>query len=151
METLQNDGLDIEEETRDRAMSEVLGSNIMVRPSKENKENLETKTSRDETLKLLRLSKNDSAPGINEATNKFFKVFNDCFTEDERKGLLSFDIVGILTEVFNDIEEYGIDTSTCFTEGWMCPIYKKNDKNQMSNYWPITLLNSEYKLFTKAL
>ncbi len=33
----------------------------------------------------------------------------------------------------------------------MCPIYKKNDCNNMSNYRPITLLNSEYKLFTKVL
>ncbi|KAK0232290.1 hypothetical protein EDD85DRAFT_774723, partial [Armillaria nabsnona] len=149
--TLQNDGLDIEEDTRDRAMREVLESNITVSPTEENKESLKIKTSRDEVLKPLRLSKNDSAPGINGATNKFYKVFNDCFTEDERKGLPSFDIVGILTEVFNDIEEYGMDTSTRFTEGWMCPIYKKNDKNKMSNYQPITLLNSEYKLFTKAL
>jgi hypothetical protein len=33
----------------------------------------------------------------------------------------------------------------------MCPLYKKNDKHQIVNYCPITLLNSDYKIFTKAL
>jgi hypothetical protein len=33
----------------------------------------------------------------------------------------------------------------------MCPIYKKKDKREISNYHPITLLNMDYKLLTKAL
>ncbi len=149
-ETLQNDGLDIDEEVRTNVIRETL-KNIEVSPTKENKEHFIQKLTHDEALKPLKLSKNDSAPGINGATNKFFKVFNDRYIEDKRKDLPAFDIVGLLTEVFNDIEEFGVDESTNFTEGWMCPIYKKNDWNRMSNYRPITLLNSEYKLLTKAL
>ena len=35
--------------------------------------------------------------------------------------------------------------------GWMYPLYKKKDRRKIENYHPITLLNSDYKVFTKAL
>lgn len=53
--------------------------------------------------------------------------------------------------MYRDIEKHGIEPSTGFTEGWMCPLYKKGDRREISNYRPITLLNSDYKIFTKAL
>jgi hypothetical protein len=33
----------------------------------------------------------------------------------------------------------------------MCPIYKKKDPTEISNYRPIMLLNIDYKLLTKVL
>jgi hypothetical protein len=33
----------------------------------------------------------------------------------------------------------------------MCLLHKKNNKRNVSNYRPITLLNTDYKIFTKAL
>src|ERR1700761_3633451 len=33
----------------------------------------------------------------------------------------------------------------------MCPLYKKNDRTEIANYRPVTLLNTDYKLLTKAL
>ena len=33
----------------------------------------------------------------------------------------------------------------------MCPIFKKKDPTDIHNYRPITVLNTDYKIFTKAL
>jgi len=44
-----------------------------------------------------------------------------------------------------------VKDETEFTLGWMCPIYKKKERTEIANYRPITLLNTDYKLLTKAL
>ena len=60
-------------------------------------------------------------------------------------------IAWILTQVYNDIETYGTDLTTGFSEGCMTPIYKKKNPDDIANYRPITLLNTDYKIFTKAI
>lgn len=62
-----------------------------------------------------------------------------------------FDITQMLTAMYNDIHEHEVAPETGFADGWMCPLYKKNDRNCISNYRPITLLNTDYKLLTKIL
>jgi hypothetical protein len=57
----------------------------------------------------------------------------------------------MLTVIFKDIQKHGVDPCTDFSLGWMCPIYKKKDPTEISNYRPITLLNTDYKLLTKVL
>ncbi|KAJ3925805.1 MAG: hypothetical protein NXY57DRAFT_1051616 [Lentinula lateritia] len=94
-----------------------------------------------DTLKALKLTKNHSAPAICQQCDKD--------KGDERKE--TFDIIELMTEAFNDISIYGITEETHFSDGWMCPIYKKGEKSEISNYRPITLLNTDYKIFTKAL
>ena len=54
-------------------------------------------------------------------------------------------------KVFTDIQCHRVEEYTDFALGWMCPIYKKKDRTDISNYRPITLLNMDYKLLTKAL
>jgi hypothetical protein len=62
----------------------------------------------------------------------------------------SLDIIKLLTSVFISIQMDGTE-ETNFAEGWMCPIYRKKDKCDISNYRPITVLNTDYKILTKAL
>jgi hypothetical protein len=57
----------------------------------------------------------------------------------------------LLTGVYQDIEQFGMHKDTDFALGWLCPIFKKADCELVQNYRPITVLNSEYKIFTKAL
>ncbi|THH28603.1 hypothetical protein EUX98_g5574 [Antrodiella citrinella] len=99
----------------------------------------------------LKKSKSGSAAGIDGATYDLWKTLNERYKEDERAEKPAFNIVKLLTAVFNDVERHGVDKDTGFADGWMCPIYKKNDRNEISNYRPITLLNTDYKLLTKAL
>jgi hypothetical protein len=58
----------------------------------------------------------------------------------------------LITTIFNDIQTIGLNEESTFALGWMCPIHKKKDPTEISNYHhPITLLNANYKLLTKVL
>jgi hypothetical protein len=60
-------------------------------------------------------------------------------------------VIETLTKIYGDIEKYGVHEDSAFAEGWMCPLYKKKDRREISNYRPITLLNTDYKIYTKVL
>jgi len=68
-----------------------------------------------------------------------------------KKNEQGFNIIEALTTVFNDIQKHGINPHMNFSIGWMCPVYKKKDPTDISNYHPIILLNTDYKLLTKVL
>ena len=89
--------------------------------------------------------------GMDGIPHELWKKLVEQHDDDERQGRQSFDVIEVLTALYNDIEEQGMTVGTNFSEGWMCPIYKKSDCTEIANYRPITVLNTDYKIFTRAL
>ena len=106
---------------------------------------------RDVVEEALRLAKNGSATGLDGCPYELWKELNKRYKEAEEEGKTGFDIIKTLALIFQDIQYHGIAPNTNFAEGWMCPLFKKKDRTLIENYRPITLLNSDYKLLTKAL
>ena len=105
----------------------------------------------DYVRRALKLAKNNLATGLDGCPYELWKRLDGLHHEAEKVNRQGFDIVGLLMKVFQDIQTHGAEHDTEFTEGWMCPIFKKKDRTKIENYRPITLLNSDYKTFTKAL
>ena len=101
--------------------------------------------------KALKLAKNGSATGQDGCPYELWKKLNQRYEETIKKRRRGFDIIGTLTRVFQDIQSHGVEPNTYFADRWMCPLYKKKDATKIENYRPITLLNTDYKLLTKAL
>ena len=119
-----------------------------------------------EVEKSLKESNNGSSPGIDGIPYEFYKAFKlPRMTETEREEYENTkpedrptDIIKTLTLVFQDIEHRGImnikekePEKFNFNDGVMTLLYKKKSVTQIQNYRPITLLNTDYKLYTKAL
>jgi hypothetical protein len=99
----------------------------------------------------LKLAKNQSVSGLDGLPYELWKTLQITSTKACHKNQMGFNIVKTLTEVLNNIQTFGLAPNSNFTSGWMCPIFKKKDPTDISNYHPITLMNTDYKLLTKIL
>ncbi|KAJ7108520.1 Endonuclease/exonuclease/phosphatase, partial [Mycena epipterygia] len=99
----------------------------------------------------LKLSANNKAPGLDGITYEVWKTLDARYQTATSLDKPAFDIMNTLLRVYNDIETHGMIKGTGFSKSWMCPLYKKNDKADIANYRPISLMNTDYKIFTKAL
>ncbi len=79
------------------------------------------------------------------------KTLHNLHDNATRSNQTGFNITKTFTIILNDIRLHGVDPHTDFTQGWMCPVFKKKDHIDISNYRPITLLNMDYKILTKVL
>jgi hypothetical protein len=145
-------GLDTPPDDREIIISEVLAT-VLPEDTLPNSESasMGNRLSEQEVLEALKSSKNGTATGVNGLPYELWKILNNRHEIEAKTERPTFNIIKVFTRVFNDIEEYGVVPTTNFAEGWMCPLYKKKDKRQIANYRPITILNSDYKIFTKAL
>jgi exonuclease III len=153
-ENLQDEGLDItisQEEHRAKATSflQHIPGDQTVQERETSPMNWTVR--REQVREAILASKNGSATGMDGCPYELWKKLVNEHDERKRKDKPSFDITQIMTEVLQDIQLNGVDERTNFTLGWMCPIYKKKDPTEISNYRPITLLNTDYKLLTKVL
>ena len=114
---------------------------------------LKTLLTEEEVLRALSASPSGKAAGMDGIPYKLWKALHNKFLNKEHypTNKKPVNIIKVLTAVYNDIEINGVDENSKFSFGWMCPIYKKKDTREISNYRPITILNTDYKTFTKAL
>ena len=98
----------------------------------------------------LKCSPNNKAPRLNGIPTEVYKTLHKRHIKNSKTNKPSFNIIKLLKATYNDIENNGI-TEGSLLEGWLCPIYKKKDHCEISNYRPITILNAEYKILTTAL
>ncbi|GBE83697.1 Transposon TX1 uncharacterized protein [Sparassis crispa] len=113
--------------------------------------NLQLQITETDVADALALCQSGRAAGINGLIYELWKALQSRFLNHTSNHKPAFNIIQTLTWIYNDIELNGVSPSTEFATGWLCPLYKKKDKREISNYRPITLLNSDYKIFTKAL
>ena len=144
-----DEGMDQEREERTAAILDEIPENQKFRDPENSK--LSEGIMGENVELALSTAKNGSATGLDGCPYELWKEMKRRNDEARKLGQRGFDIVKTLTIVFKDIQEEGIEPGTNFADGWMCPLYKKKEKTHIENYRPITLLNSDYKLLTKAL
>jgi hypothetical protein len=153
---LQNHGGDISDALREAAMQEAFSA-LPQTDLGLNMTPLQNKLKEEDIAMTLGDAATGKAAGINGIISEFWqrlsKIHSASQDGDGNDGpkKRTCDIVKVLTWVYNDIEDFGVVEGTAFALGWMCPLFKKKDRSDIANYRPITVLNSDYKIFTKAL
>ena len=151
-ENLQRDGHDPSAAPERRTLEEVLNY-VGARTSEESKRELTKSITEDEVRNAIQKTIKEKAPGLDGIPIELWKSLDDQFQASAGNPTTGrkCNMIWVLTQVFQDIERHGVAENTDFHEGCMCPIYKKKDPDNVANYRPITLLNTDYKIFTKAL
>jgi ribonuclease HI/exonuclease III len=148
----QQDILNQSENEREAEIERALST---IPPTRQLEDPQATEMNKAVTSAQVRLSithaKNKTATGMDGCPYELWKALEHLHQEKSNEGKPSFDITQTLTRVFQDIQSHGLEENSSFALGWMSPIYKKKDRAEISNYRPITLLNTDYKLLTKVL
>ena len=142
---------DPDEVPDEEKLSNTIGS-IRTKLSRENIERLRRNVSEEEIEAAMTETANDKAAELDGIPVELWKLLHQQYKSAKDNKRHNFcNITLVLTKIFRDITEHGITTGTAFNEGWMCPIYKKKEADDIANYRPITILNTDYKILTKAI
>jgi len=129
-------------------------SDITVTLKEDQKTSVKKKTKVKEVYDVIKTLPNSKAPGPNGISNKFWKTEmtwrkrakekkkQQPVNEDSTPTTVRPCIAALMTRVLQDIDRFG-PTGTHFSEARMSLLYKKNDKRDIRNYRPITLLNTD--------
>ena len=90
-----------------------------------------------ETIHAINKLKADKSPGEDGLTGEFYKSFKDV-------------IIKPLTEIINSIWIQG-NQPPSHKNALIKLLYKKEDHRKLKNWRPISLLNIDYKIYTKIL
>ena len=104
---------------------------------------------KDEVKDALKQAGCGKAAGLDGIPYEMWKALDEKFKRTPKDASPRFDCLELLFLAYKDMETHGTSDQTGFSEGWICPLYKKKDRRNIANYRPITLLNSDYKLYTK--
>jgi exonuclease III len=109
--------------------------------------------SEEDVAEALKSMPGNKATGIDGIPYEIWRYFHSKWVKAQKtgNGRDALNVVFIMTAVYNDVQMNGVAKGTQFNKGWVCPLYKKKEKTDPANYRPITLLNSDYKIMTKAL
>ena len=148
-------------ESHRRAIKNIL-ARVTKKLSDDEIKNINKEVSYTEVKRILTKAPNGKAPGPDGIPNEFWKAELKWKEEmkkeqkNKQKGEDSGNLVvrpcvaALMTKVLKDIECFGVIDGS-FAEARMGLIYKKKDKRDIQNYRPITLLNTDYKAYTKVL
>ena len=126
----------------DEGISE-LSQNIMLsktktaRLSSTSREKCEHDITKKDIREAVNNMNNNKSPGCDGLSAEFYKAFLD-------------DLIDPLHTVLNHVAQNGIMTDSMQT-GIISCLYKKGDRNDLKNWRPISLLNLDYKIYTKVL
>jgi len=140
----------INQDKRDEEMDSVLEHIHTAVPENE-KQKLSECLNTEEIKQAIRDLPDGKAAGTDGLPHELWKKLAEQHDDNKKHNRPTFDVVKVLTLLYNDIENNGMAEGTSFSEGWMCPIYKKGDRTEIANYRPITVLNTDYKILTRAL
>ena len=120
----------------ERARNQFLNCDIPRLPEKA-RESCEGVVTEEELTNAVKAMENNKSPGFDGLTTNFYKHF--------------WPLLGAeLTRVYNYSFNNGLLTVSQ-RRGIITLLFKKGDRTQLKNWRPVTLLNTDYKILTRAL
>lgn len=138
------------ERRRQNTINEVLGKVDAVLTNQE-QTTLERQFEPTEIEEALKATSNGKAAGLDGIPYELWKAIAKESAQHTKKNQPAFDLYGTFAKLYNDVLDHGVAPNTAYADGWIWQKWKeKGSKQGIQYYRPITLLNTDYKLQSKA-